>query len=421
MLEAAVQLPAEKEEHLLSNWLGRMCQRKGQPMRPIRNSSRLFLRAIFFLTILIGLQSQQETQASVFHFLSDFRIIKLDLDRNCRAASERILQLDCEIDLLRDIRMDFSFRLAELERYLATTDPNASKEAYSDLVSEQAELSTLRNALESHIDELRNEQQSLSESDRSRAQARIAIFPLVAGLASILSVGLVLWQTLARGMPFSLYRSLVWVRMLLISLGVGLMVSGGTIFLTEESPPVMIGDPLFVPYLHWWLRGGDAGFAPRTEEVLALIDLIAEEDQDESAAEAEPHKLFTGLYAEKYEHGSALSIVLFLVGAGFTAYGVRYDPLKKVVSMLTAEREAVQRFFEEEKIQQLGTKSPDELSNDEQLGYEELLAYRSEILNRMLDATLGPSVGAEDRSKSVDMALIYQLLRSVKKKRKRVK
>lgn len=73
--------------------------------------------------------------------------------------------------------------------------------------------------------------------DAVGAVARSPWFGLASGLASIIALLVTLYSTQIRGLPFSMYRSLTWRRMLLFALGVGLLVVSGINFYFQWPPP----------------------------------------------------------------------------------------------------------------------------------------------------------------------------------------
>lgn len=124
-------------------------------------------------------------------------------------------------------------------------------------------------------------------------------FALVSGVASIIGLMVTLYGTQIRTIPFSLYRSYAWTRVLLLSFGIGILVSTGIMFYTQTEAPSFICLSYIFRFLHGYT------------------------------------------YYYNITEGPNIWAIIFLVGGGITIYGIRYDPVKLSKSIVFREHEAL--------------------------------------------------------------------------------
>lgn len=189
---------------------------------------------------------------------------------------------------------------------------------------------------------------SLEESDPAPAGGIKGIvdsswFVLVTGVASIIGLLLTLYGTEVKPLPQSMYRTLTWRRVLLLSAGVGLVVLAATGFYNREPPTLL-------------------------------------------------YELRQGINSVRIDVKAVAWIGLALVGMSLGVFGYRLDPLKQVQQKLREERRALQRSRQMEIARLLHTTSFEELSEPQKIIYADLMQYYAAMQVRILDVLLGPSL-----------------------------
>lgn len=181
-------------------------------------------------------------------------------------------------------------------------------------------------------------------------------FGLISGLASIAAFIFALYQTQISPLPFSLYRSLTWRRVLLLSSGVGLFVGSVVTFYLQSSPP---GLPIF----------------HQAHELLHGYSLFYVKDF---------------FYGHEHDTGTPVWAILALVGILIALYGVKYDPIKRVRKIVVRERSAIQSAMGTQLVEAFGGVSFEELTSSQQERYQDIVNYYEEFQRRMLDVFIGP-------------------------------
>lgn len=183
-----------------------------------------------------------------------------------------------------------------------------------------------------------------------RDLSQAPLFALVSGVASILGLLLALYATQVRTIPFSFYRSLMWRKVMLISLGTGLLVFAGMKFYAQEQAP-------FLP--------------PFTEVHAALVGELRVSNWD-------------------YEpHGPVIWPIIFLFGAVVFAVGLFHDPAALARRILVREQDALHHALDQQITHLLrGRKATDLEPPDSQILADTLEYYRH-IEWRFADVVLG--------------------------------
>jgi hypothetical protein len=172
-------------------------------------------------------------------------------------------------------------------------------------------------------------------------------FALVSGVASIIGLMVTLYGTQIRTIPFSLYRSYAWTRVLLLSFGIGILVSTGIMFYTQTQAPSFICLSYIFRFLHGYT------------------------------------------YYYNITEGPNMWAIIFLVGGGITIYGIRYDPVKLSKSIVFREHEALLLYRKAQLSSVLGENCYEELKNHEKLLYDDLNVFHVELQSRLIDTIYG--------------------------------
>lgn len=174
-----------------------------------------------------------------------------------------------------------------------------------------------------------------SIEDGSSALAHSTWFALASGLASILALVLTLYTTQIRGLPFSLYRSLIWRKSLLMTFGVGLAIFS----LIHLHTQILAGTRL-----GWW------------------------------ASDFRVSRLWD---------------VLLVVGLALCATGLLYDPRKHLNRLLLKERRGIRKAFQDEVRDYLTEGDLSKLSPMQREPYYAARDFYARLEARLLDSALG--------------------------------
>jgi len=172
-------------------------------------------------------------------------------------------------------------------------------------------------------------------------------FALTSGLASIFGLLIALYTTQVRTIPFSLYRSLMWRKALLLTVGGGLFVFSGIKFYTQEERPYL-------------------------EPLGAIHDLLVG---------ANPYL--------SHGHGTSIWALLTIVAIVVIAFGVTYDAASKARQTIVREQQALQAAQELQIASLLGRKSFDQLSAADQRACTDIYDYYRHVQWRFADVVLG--------------------------------
>ncbi|MCG6535365.1 MAG: hypothetical protein L7F78_11900, partial [Syntrophales bacterium LBB04] len=182
-------------------------------------------------------------------------------------------------------------------------------------------------------------------------------FGLISGLASILGLLIALYGTQVRTLPFSLYRSLVWQRALILSFGIGTILFSCISFYNQDPPPGVIA----LRQLYFWLHYGDFGFHYGDHEF------------------------------NDFGNGTSLWFVTFIIGAVTVIWGFVYDPFEVVRNKLFEEGRLLQEVRKTQIERLLGNSSLEQLGSHGRQQYFDILNFYSQIQTRIVDALFGPS------------------------------
>lgn len=180
--------------------------------------------------------------------------------------------------------------------------------------------------------------------------SKISWFAIASGIASILSLMLTLYGTQIRSIPYSFYRSCVWNRTLLISLGCGIFVFSSIKFYTQTAVPEFPWFGMLFIFLHG--------------KVLNTRDIY-------------------------YFSGSNLWAIIALLGIGISALGFFYDPVKKCKAILFREQEALLKYRREQLSSVLSNISYENLKSHEKHLYDDLNKFHVELQSRLIDTIYG--------------------------------
>jgi hypothetical protein len=175
-------------------------------------------------------------------------------------------------------------------------------------------------------------------------------FALVSGLASILGLLLALYTTQVRTIPFSLYRSLMWRKVLLLASGIGLLVFSGIQFYTQKEAPAV--------------------------EAIGYV-----------------HALLLGVYrvsaVDHRAHGASVWAILFVLATVLFLMGVNYDPAARARDILVREQEALQSAQQRQVSRVLDGREVDNLPPAERRMFNDTLDYYRHVQWRFADVVLG--------------------------------
>jgi hypothetical protein len=195
-------------------------------------------------------------------------------------------------------------------------------------------------------DNSRNENVGAIARDLSQAP----LFALTSGLASILGLLLTLYATQVRTIPFSFYRSLMWRKALLLSIGTGFLVFGGMKFYSQTQAP----------------------FLSPFREIHSL--LVGE--YRVSAWDHEPH-------------GSVIWAILFLLGGILLITGLFYDPAATARRILVREQDALHKALDDQISHLLRGRKAAALEPPDNQILADTLEYYRHIEWRFADVVLG--------------------------------
>lgn len=175
-------------------------------------------------------------------------------------------------------------------------------------------------------------------------------FALASGVASIIGLMITLYGTQISTIPFSLYRSYVWNRVLLVSFGIGIIVFAGMQFYTQTEPPGL--PPLYHIFsvLHGKRLDFDAVFC---------------------------------------SSGTNLWGIILFIGAAILIYGIRYDPMQISKSVMFREHKALLEYRKEQLSSVLGEDDYGNLKSHERHLYDDLSNFHVELQTRLIDTVYG--------------------------------
>lgn len=173
---------------------------------------------------------------------------------------------------------------------------------------------------------------------------------LASGAASIIGLMLTLYGTQIKTIPFSLYRSYVWNRVLLLSFGIGIIVFAGMQFYTQTVPPGF--KPL--NYLFGFLHGN-----------------------------------YTFYGDVSFSNGTNLWGIIFFIGAAISIWGIRYDPVQISKSVVFREHESLLEYRKEQLSSVLGKDDYEGLKSHERRLYDDLSEFHVELQTRLIDTVYG--------------------------------
>lgn len=183
-----------------------------------------------------------------------------------------------------------------------------------------------------------------------RNVAQAPWFALASGVASILGLILALYGTQVRTIPFSLYRSLMWRKVLLLSIGAGFMIFGIMKFYNQDEAPYL--SPL--REAHALLRG----------------------------------YLFVSPY-DNQPHGTVVWPFVALVGSLLFAIGLLYDPAVHARRILVREYDALHGPLDDQIAHLRGSKKISELEPPDTEMLADALEYYRHVQWRFTDVVLG--------------------------------
>lgn len=181
-------------------------------------------------------------------------------------------------------------------------------------------------------------------ADQIEGLAASTWFALASGVSSIIGLLVALYPTEVRPLPHSMYRTLSWRRLLILSTGSG----------------------------------------------IAVLSIV-------KAYNLEPLRLLYEIYGGSeiaLLPGAAVGAWLLSAFAGvkLVIIGYRFDPLRAVQQKLREERRALQRARQAE-IARLICASPfEEMSESQKILYADLMQYYAAMQVRIMDVLLGPSL-----------------------------
>lgn len=151
--------------------------------------------------------------------------------------------------------------------------------------------------------------------------------------------------------PFSLYRSYVWNRVLLLSFGIGILVFGGMKFYTQTEPP---GFPVLnglFRFLHGEYRFGDAVY---------------------------------------FGSGTNLWPIIFSIGIAMIILSIKYyDPISISKSVVFREHEALLEYRKQQLSSVLHNHDYEDLTSHERILYEDISGFHVELQTRLIDLVYG--------------------------------
>lgn len=178
-------------------------------------------------------------------------------------------------------------------------------------------------------------------------------FAFASGIASILGLMFTLYGTQIRMIPFSLYRSCVWNRVLLISIGIGILVFAGIKFYTQTEPPGL--PPLSCLFM--FLHG--------------------------------VNNFYTDIDGN---NGTNLWAIIFAIGAVISTCGFFYNPIKLCKSVLRREHDALLEYRKTQLSSVLNRQNYENLKSHEKHLYDDLNAFHVELQTRLIDTIYGQSL-----------------------------
>lgn len=176
------------------------------------------------------------------------------------------------------------------------------------------------------------------------------LFALLSGIASMLGLLLALYPTQVRPIPFSLYRSLMWRKMLLLAGSIGLLVFSATKFYTQDEAPAI--EPL--GKLHTMLLG---------------VQRVSPFDGQ--------------------AHGPSIWALLLILAVFLLIVGISYDPEIRAREILIREQKALQSAQEDQLKHVLGGRQIDDLPHLERRMFNDALEYFRHVQWRFTDVVLG--------------------------------
>lgn len=194
------------------------------------------------------------------------------------------------------------------------------------------------------------EEQSPSAHLSVRDLAQSPWFALVSGVASIAGLLLALYPTQVRTIPFSLYRSLMWRKILLMSSSIGLLVFSSIKFYAQEESPAIEPFGLF-------------------------------------------HAILVGSYRvspiDGHAQGPLVWAILLIVSVALFTLGLMYDPTTRARNIIVREQETLQNAERQQIREILHYSTADKLDATERRMLNDTLDYYQHVQWRFADVVLG--------------------------------
>lgn len=179
-------------------------------------------------------------------------------------------------------------------------------------------------------------------------------FALASGVASIIGLIVTMYGTQISTIPFSLYRSHVWNRVLLLSFGIGIIVFAGMQFYTQTERPAF--PPLY--YISSFLHGDTLEY-----------------------------RLPFGAYISS--NGTNLWGIILFIGSAILTLGIIYDPMQISKSVMFREHNALLEYRKEQLSSVLGENDYENLKSHERHLYDDLSDFHVELQTRLIDTVYG--------------------------------
>lgn len=184
----------------------------------------------------------------------------------------------------------------------------------------------------------------------TRDIAQSPLFALASGIASIIGLLFTLYATQVRTIPFSLYRSLMWRKALLLSTGVGLLIFGSIKFHAQEQSPFL---------------------SPFRELHALLFGYVTV-----SPVDNEPH-------------GTFIWAVIGIVGLLIFAIGIIYEPAALARRILIREQDALHKALDVQVDHLLNGRRVADLERHDRRVLRDTLDYFRHVQWRFTDVVLG--------------------------------
>jgi hypothetical protein len=183
-----------------------------------------------------------------------------------------------------------------------------------------------------------------------RDLSQAPLFAFASGLASILGLLFALYATQVRTIPFSLYRSLMWRKALLLSSGAGFLIFGGMKFYAQPQAPFL---------------------SPLREIHAILVGELRVSPLDYKP------------------HGSVVWATVLLVGIAVLIVGFFYDPAAIARTILIREQDALHKALDKQVSHLLGGREAADLQPPDSQILADTLEYYRHVEWRFADVVLG--------------------------------